>query len=104
MNARLPIAPVIKPLTCVSPDVVGVGAASAEIRGYVDAPVEVAGVTVYYPLLVVKGLAYWYSLFIGLDILRAQVTVITLDETAPVRLQNRECSIFRELRTDSLSV
>ena len=61
MNARLRLASLIE--TRVAPDVVGVGGASAEIRGYVDAPVKVVDVTVNHPLLVVKSLAF--SFIIG---------------------------------------
>ena len=101
LYAGLRDAPVIQTFTRAVPDVVGVGGASAEIRGYVDAPVEVAGVTVHHPLLVVEGLAF--SLLIGTDILRAHGAVLTHDETAPVRLQNRECTICREQRIDSVA-
>ena len=94
MYARLRDVPVIQPFTRAALDVVGVGGASAEIRGYVDAFVKVAGVTVHHPLLVVEGLAF--SFLIGTDILRAHNAVLTLDETAPVRLRRRECSICRE--------
>ena len=97
--ASLRDAPVIQPFTRAAPDVVSVGGVSAEIGGYVDAPLEVAGVTVHYPLLGVEGLAFF--LFTGTIILRAHGAVLTLDETAPVRLRSRECSICREQRTDS---
>ena len=50
--ARLPDAPVIQPLACTASEVVGVGSASAQIRGYVDMPVEVAGVAVRHSLMV----------------------------------------------------
>ena len=101
LYARLRYAHAIQPFTRASPDVVGVGGASAEIHGYVDAPVEIAGVTVHHPLLVVEGLAF--VLLSGTDILRAHGAVLTLDETAPVRLRNRECTICREQRIDSLA-
>ena len=97
--ARLSDAPAIQPFTRSVPDVVGVGGASAEIRGYIDAPVEVAGVTVHQLMLVIKNFAF--PLLIGTDILRAHGAVLTLDETGPVRLRNLECSICREQRTDS---
>ena len=87
MYARLRDAPVIQPFTPTAPDGVGVGGASAEIRGYIDAPVEVAGVTVHNQLLVVEGLAF--PLLIGTDILHADGAVLTLEETAPVRWRNR---------------
>ena len=89
LYARLRDAPTIKPLTRAAPDVIGVGGASVEIRGYVDAPIEIAGVTVQRLLLVVEGLAF--PLLIGTDILRAHRAVFTLDETAPVRFRDREC-------------
>ena len=99
MYARLRDASLIQPFTRAAPDVVGVGGARAEIRGYIDAPVNIAGVTVHHPLLVVEDLAL--TVLIGTDILHAHAAVLTLDETAPVRLRNRECSICREQRTDS---
>ena len=99
LYARQRDAPVIQPFTRAAPDVVCVGSASAEIRGYVDACVKVTGVTVHHPLVVVEGLAF--SLLIGTDILRTHGAVLTLDETATVRLRNRKCSICREQRTDS---
>ena len=58
MYARLRDAPAIQPFTRAAPDVIGVGGASAEIRGYVDAPVEIVGVTVHHPVLVVEGFAF----------------------------------------------
>ena len=88
-----------QPFTRAAPDVVGVGGARAEIRGYVETPVKVAGVTVHHPLLVVKGLAF--SFLIGTDILCAHGSVLTLDVTTPVRLQSRQCSICRKERSDS---
>ena len=69
------------------------------IRGYVDVPVEVAGVAVRHPLLVVEGLAF--PLIIGTDILRAHRVVLTLDESAPVRLRVRVCAVCTEQRTAS---
>ena len=46
MYSRQPHAPAIQPFTRAAPDVVGVGGASVEIRGYVDTLVEIAGVAV----------------------------------------------------------
>ena len=98
MYSRLRDAPAIQPFTRVAFDVVGVGGASAEIRGYVDVPVKVAGVSVHHPLLVVEGLAF--PLLIGTDILRAHSAVLTLDESAPVRLRIRECAVCHDQRTE----
>ena len=97
--ARLPDAPAIQPFLRVAPEVVGVEGASAMIRGYVDVPVEIAGVAVRHQLLVVEGLAF--HLIIGTDIWRAHRAVLTLDKSAPVRLQIRKCAVCLEQRTAS---
>ena len=87
LYSRLRDAPAIQPFTRAAPDIVGVGGASAEIRGYVDALVEVSGITVHHSLLVVEGLAF--PLLIGIDILRAHGAILKLDESTPVRLRIR---------------
>ena len=99
MYARLPGVPAIQPFTRAAPYVVGVGGSNAEIRGNVDAFVEVAGVAVHHPVLMVEGLAF--PLIIGTDILRAHGAVLTLDESAPVRLRVRECAFCSEQRIAS---
>ena len=99
MYTRLPDAPAIQPFLRAAPEVVNVGSACAVIRGYVDVQVEVAGVAVRHLLLVVEGLAF--PLIIGTEILRAHLTVLTIDESAPVRLQMRECAVCREQGTAS---
>ena len=78
MYSRLPNPPAVQPFMHAAPDVVGVGGASAEIRGYVDPPVELAGTTVHHPLLVVEGLAF--PLLNGTDVLRPHGALLTLDE------------------------
>ncbi len=55
----------------------------------------------HHPLLVVKSFAF--PLFINTDILYAHGAIVTLDETAPVRLRNRKYSIFCEQRTNLLA-
>ena len=82
MYAQLPDAPALHSFSRAALQVVGVGGAIAVICGYVDAPVIFGGVTVHYPLLVVKALAFPF--LIGTDILRAHRGVLTLDDTAPV--------------------
>ena len=98
MYSRLPSAPHIQPFTCAAPDVVGVGGASAEIRGYVDTPVEIDGTAVHHPMLMVEGLAF--PLLIGTDVLRPHYAMFTLDETVPLRLRVPVCDVCREQRTD----
>ena len=99
MYARLPDSPAIHPFLRAAPEVVGVGDASAVIRGYVTVPVKFAGVAVRHPLLVVEGLAF--PLIIGTDILRANRLVLTLDESEPGRLRVRVCAVCGEQRTAS---
>ena len=94
---RLPSTPAIQPFTGAAPVVVGVGGARAEIRGYVDAPVELDGIAVHHPLLVVDGLAF--ALLIGMDVLRPHGATLSFDGD-PVRLRTRVCKVCRERRTN----
>ena len=99
MYARLLNPPAIQPFLRAALELVGVGGISAVIRGYVDVPGKVAGVAVRHPLMVVERLAFPF--IIGTDILRAYRAVLTLDVSAPVRLQIRKCAVCREQRTAS---
>ena len=101
MRERLPKPPPIQPFTGAAPDVVGVGGASAKIRGYIDAPLEHNGVVVYHPLLVVKGLAF--SVLDGTDILRPHDAILILSESSPQRLRSSTCEVCAEQRTDLFS-
>ena len=47
-------------------DIVCVGGASAEVKGNIDVPLQIAGVEVAHPLLVVSGLAF--QILIGMDV------------------------------------
>ena len=98
MYGRFPNAPVIQPFTSSAPDIIGVGGATTKIRGYVDAPIEIDGTAVRHPLLVVEGLAF--PLLLGTDILRPHGAMLTLEESAPLRLRTRVCDFYREQRTD----
>ena len=59
------------------------------------------GTAVRHPLLVVEGLTF--PLLFGTDILRPHGTMLTLDESAPLRLRTRVYNIYREQRTDLLA-
>ena len=96
--SRLPNAPAIYPFTRDALNAVSVGNASAVIREYIYTRVDIAGVTVHYPLLVIEGLAF--SILIGIDVHRAFGAMLTLDESAVLRLRKRECDVCREQRTD----
>ena len=87
MYIRLPSASANQPLTRSSPDIVGVGGASAEVRGYVVAPVELGETAVHHPLLVVEGLAF--PLLIGTDIFWPHSLIFTLGKATPLRLRTR---------------
>ena len=82
LYGRIPYAPAIQPVTGSAFDIIGVGGATAEIRGYVDAPIEIDGTAVRHLLLVVKGLAF--PLLLGTDILRPHGAMLMLDESAPL--------------------
>ena len=82
MYIRLRNPPAVQPFTRAAFDVVGVGGASAEIRGYVDAPVELSGTTVHHPLLFVEGLAL--PLLIGTDVFRPHWALVTLEKSVPL--------------------
>ena len=101
MYGRIPNAPAIQPFKGSAPDIIGVGGATAEIRGYVDAPIEIDGTAVRHPLLVVEGLAC--PLLLGTNILRFHGAMLTLHESASLRLRTRVCDICREQRTDHLA-
>ena len=75
MYGFLPNAFAIQPFTRDAPIVVGVENASAEIRGYVDSLVKIAGVAMHHPLLVVEKLAS--CLLIGTNILRPHDAMLT---------------------------
>ena len=97
---RIQNARPIQPFTGSAPDIIGVGGATAEIRGYVDAPIEIDNPAVRHPLLVVEGLVF--PLLLGTDILRPYGAMLTLDVSAPLRLRTCVCDICSEQRTDQL--
>ena len=101
MYGRIPNAPTIHPFTGSVPDIIGVAGATADTRGYVDAPIEIDGMAVRHSLLVVEGLAF--PLLLGTDILWPHGAILTLDESAPLRLRTRVCDICREQRTELLA-
>ena len=67
LYAQLPSKPRVYSFENAAPDIVGVGGASAAVKGYIDVPLRIADVEVAHPLLVVENLSF--SLLIGMDIL-----------------------------------
>ena len=68
LHDRLPSRPPINSFKNSAPDIVGVGGASVEVRGYIDVPLKIAGIEVAHPLLVVSKLPF--AMLIGMDVLR----------------------------------
>ena len=52
---RLPLRPSINSFKNLAPDIVGVGNASAKVRGYIDVTLQIAGIEIAHPLLVVSN-------------------------------------------------
>ena len=65
---RLPTRLAINSFENFAPDIVKVGGASAEVKGYVVVPLLIAGFEVAHPLLVVSELPF--AMLIGMDVLR----------------------------------
>ena len=98
LYSQLPTCPPIQFFKKPAPDIVGVGGARAEVKGYIDVPHQIAGVEVAHPLLVVSGLAF--QILIGMDVLRTHSAAMLLDESVPFQLNTRICDICLERRTD----
>ena len=79
---RLPSRPSINLFRNSAPDIVGVGGASAEVRGYIDVHLQIAGIKVVHPLLVVSNLSF--SLLIGMDVLQPHAEKMSLGSAAPL--------------------
>ena len=97
MYSRLPHAQIVQMVTSATPEVVGVGGASAVIRVYVDSPIEFDGSAMHHPLLWVEGLAF--PLLIDIDVLCPHDAVLPRNES-PVRLRTHVCNVFCEQLTD----
>ena len=56
LPSRFPIQCFKKP----APNIVGVCGASAEVKGYIEVPLQIAGVKLAHPLVVVSNLAFLF--------------------------------------------
>ena len=81
---RLPSRPSINSLWNSAFDIVGVGGASVEVRGYIDVPLQIAGIKVADLLLVVSDLKF--SLLIRMDVLHPHAGKMSLGSAAPLEL------------------
>ena len=68
LHNRLPSRPSINSFKIWAPNIVEVGGVSAEVRGYIDGPLQIAGIKVAHPLLVVTNLLFF--LLIRMDVLQ----------------------------------
>ena len=93
---KLPSRPRIYSFENAAPDIVGVGGASAAVKGYIDVPLRVADVEIAHPLLVVENLSF--SLLIGMDILDPHAANFSLGGTREVQFKARVCDVCLEPR------
>ena len=61
--------------------IVGVGGASAEVKGYIDVSLQIAGIKVAHPLLIVTNLSF--LLLNGMDVLQPHAAKMSLGSAAP---------------------
>ena len=94
--ALLRIAPSVENFSSAPPRVVGVGGASATVRGYIDAPLVIAGTRVRHPLIVVEELAY--PLLIGMDILGLHDAQLGVGASSSICLAVERCTVCDEMR------
>ena len=97
----LPWRPSINSFKNSAPDIIGVGGASAKVRGYIDVPLQIAGIEVAHALLVVSNLSF--SLLIGMDVLQSHAAKMSLGSAAPLELSARVCDVCFEQRTNPSS-
>ena len=75
---KLPSRPPVLSFKNSAPNIVGVGGASAEFKGYIDVPLQLSGVEVTHPLFVVSNLPY--PVLVGTDILRLHQATVSFGD------------------------
>ena len=81
LYAKLPSKPPTQPFKNPVQNIVNVNGVSAEVKGYVDVPLQLAGDEVAHPLLVVTDLSF--PIFVGTDILPAHSATMSLGDAVP---------------------
>ena len=84
LYAKLPSKPPIQPFKNPAPDIVGVCVSSAKVKEYGNVPLQLTGVKVAHPLLVVTNLSF--PIIVGTDILRTHSATMSLGDAVPLRL------------------
>ena len=83
----LPSRTAINSFKISASDIVGVGGTNAEVRGYIDVSMQIAGIELAHPLLVVTNLSF--SILIGMDVLQPHAAKMSLNSAAPLELNAR---------------
>ena len=99
LYGRLPSHPNVLAFDETAPDVVGIGGASAAVKGYIDVPFRIASTNVTHPLLVIENLSY--PLIVGIEILRPHVARYGIAEPPELRFDVRVCNVCLEDRVAS---
>ena len=95
----LPSRPAINSFEIFAPDIVGVGCASTEVKGYVVLPLLIAGFELAHPLLVVSELSF--AILIGMDVLRTHASSFSMCDSMSLKLCNSECPVCFERRAET---
>ena len=98
LYAQLSSKPPIQPFKQPALDIVGVGGARAKVKMYIDEPLQLGGIEVAHPLLVVTDLSF--PIFVGTDILRAHSATMSFGDAVPLRLNARVCNVCLEQPTE----
>ena len=81
-----------------SPDIVGVGGASSEIKGYIDVPLQLAGEEVAHLLLLVSNVPY--LILVCTDILQSHQATVSFGAGCSPQLRANFCSVCLKSRVD----
>ena len=95
--SSLPNPPTVENFQSIPPSIVGVGGASATVRGYIDAPLVIAGAHIQHPIIVVEELAF--PLLIGMDILGPHDAQLGVGASKSFRLDIERCRVCDEERS-----
>ena len=96
---RLPTRPAINSFENSAPDIVGVGSASADVRGSVVVPLLIAGFEVMHPLLVVSEVPF--AMLIGMDVLRPHAASFSVCDSTSLQLSTSVCPVCLERRAET---
>ena len=98
LYAKLSSKPPIQPFKKPSTDIVDVGGASAKIKKYVDVLLQLAGVNMAHPLLVVTNISF--PLLISTDIMQAHPATMFFWKSSFASIKARVCDMCLEQQTE----